>query len=98
MLKRIHIRNFKSLGDVVVDLGQVTVLIGRSGTGKTNFVEALRFLRDALLDRNIVATQQRYGGWEKLYCATGSKPAFSLVRPHIRGARHCGRLPLSAPL
>jgi predicted ATPase len=76
MLKRVHIRNFKSLGDVVVDLGPVTVLIGRSGTGKTNFVEALRFLRDALLDRNIVATQQRYGGWEKLYCATGSKPDF----------------------
>ncbi len=76
MFKRVHIRNFKSLGDVTVDLGPVTVLIGRSGTGKTNFVEALRFLRDALLERNIAATQQRYGGWEKIYCATGSKPHY----------------------
>ena len=39
MLKRVHITNFKSLADVVVDLEPLTVLIGRSGTGKTNFVD-----------------------------------------------------------
>ncbi len=76
MLKRVHIRNFKSLGDVSVELGPVTVLVGRSGTGKTNFVEAVRFLRDSLYERNIVATQQRYGGWGNIYCATGPKPDF----------------------
>lgn len=47
MIKRVVIKNFKSL-DVDVELGPVTVLVGRSGTGKTNFVEGLRFLRDYL--------------------------------------------------
>ena len=47
MLKRVVIKNFKSL-DVDVTLDPVTVLVGRSGTGKTNFVQGLRFLRDYL--------------------------------------------------
>lgn len=45
MIHRIRIQNFKSLRDVTVDLGPVTVLIGRSGSGKTNFAEALKFVR-----------------------------------------------------
>ena len=53
MIKRIRICNFKSLGDVTVDLEPITALIGCSGTGKTNFVEALRFLRDFLRTRNL---------------------------------------------
>jgi predicted ATPase len=44
MIYRIKIKNFRSL-DVDVALDSVTVLIGRSGAGKTNFVDALRFLR-----------------------------------------------------
>ncbi|MBX9791613.1 MAG: ATP-binding protein [Pirellulales bacterium] len=47
MLKRVRIKNYKSL-DVDVELDPITVLIGKSGTGKTNFVEALRFLRDSV--------------------------------------------------
>jgi len=51
MIKHVRIRNFKSLGDVSVEMEPVTVLIGRSGTGKSNFVEAIRFLRDYLIRR-----------------------------------------------
>jgi len=48
MIHRIRIQNFKSLRDVTVDLSPVTVFIGKSGTGKMNFAEAIRFLRDYL--------------------------------------------------
>ena len=48
MIHRFRVQNFKSLIDVAVDLSPVTVLVGRSGTGKSNFVHALRFLRDLL--------------------------------------------------
>jgi len=48
MIHRIRIQNYKSLRDVTVDLSPVTVLIGKSGTGKTNFISAIRFLRDYL--------------------------------------------------
>ena len=48
MIKQVRIQNFRSLADVTVDLEPLTVLIGRSGTGKSNFVEAIRFLRNGL--------------------------------------------------
>ena len=51
MIHRITIRNFRSLSDVTVDLDEVTVLIGKSGTGKSNFVRAIRFLRDIVAAR-----------------------------------------------
>lgn len=51
MIHRVRIQNFKSILDVSVDLSPVTVLVGRSGTGKSNFVESLRFLRDLLVGR-----------------------------------------------
>jgi predicted ATPase len=53
MISRIRIQNFRSLVDVTVDLDPLTVLIGRSGTGKSNFVHAIRFLRDCLNSRQI---------------------------------------------
>ncbi len=53
MIKRVRIQNFRSLVDVTVDLDPLTVLIGRSGTGKSNFVRAIRFLRDSLNARNM---------------------------------------------
>src|SRR5688572_29694069 len=53
MIKQIRIQNFRSLVDVTVDLDPLTVLIGRSGTGKSNFVHAIRFLRDSLNSRSI---------------------------------------------
>ncbi len=53
MIKWLRIQNFRSLVDVAVDLDPLTVLIGRSGTGKSNFVEAIRFLRDSLSRRQM---------------------------------------------
>ncbi|MDR2754927.1 MAG: AAA family ATPase [Planctomycetaceae bacterium] len=53
MINRIKIKNFRSL-DIDVELEPVTVLVGRSGTGKSNFVDAIRFLRDCLLNQREV--------------------------------------------
>lgn len=41
MIERVRIQGYKSLHDVDVKLEPLTVLIGRSGTGKSNFVRAL---------------------------------------------------------
>jgi energy-coupling factor transporter ATP-binding protein EcfA2 len=92
MIKQIHITNFKSLRDVTVELDPVTVLIGKSGTGKTNLVEALRFLRECLKARNTNPVQS-FGGWGSVLCATASKPAelsFDLTFdvPRISGDYH----------
>jgi predicted ATPase len=64
MIKKIRIQNFRSLRDVTVDLDPLTVLIGRSGTGKSNFVNAVRFLRDCLNSRQFNFGTQ--GGMERV--------------------------------
>ena len=58
MIRRIKIKNYRSL-DVDFQLDPVTVLIGRSGTGKTNLVSALRFLRSLL--QQTVQPGREYG-------------------------------------
>lgn len=47
-LRNLQLRHFKSLANVELNLHpQVTVLVGPNAVGKSNLVDALRFLRDA---------------------------------------------------
>ena len=46
-IKRIKVRNFKSFADLDLDLQNFNVVIGANASGKSNFVEIFRFLRDA---------------------------------------------------
>lgn len=62
MLKRVKIKNFKSLIDVDVELAPVTVLIGRSGAGKSNFVDALKLLSELVNSPDRPAFSQLFGG------------------------------------
>ncbi len=45
-LTRIEAHNFKSFRDLDVTLGSLNVLIGANASGKSNFVQLLRFVRD----------------------------------------------------
>jgi len=44
MIREITVQNFKSLEDLHLPLGRVTVLIGENGAGKSNILEAVAFL------------------------------------------------------
>jgi len=43
MIKSIHIKNFKTIVDLNLELGQFNVLIGENGCGKSNILEAIAF-------------------------------------------------------
>lgn len=43
-LERIQVKGFKSMRDVDLELGQINVLIGGNGAGKSNFVSLFRML------------------------------------------------------
>jgi len=45
-IKRLKATNFKSFKDLDVSLGPFNVIIGANASGKSNFVDLLRFLRD----------------------------------------------------
>lgn len=49
MIKEITIRNYKSIHDLKLELGNVNVFIGENGCGKTNILEAVAMLSAAQL-------------------------------------------------
>lgn len=51
MIKSIHIKNFKSVVDLSLDLGTFNVLIGENGCGKSNILEAIAFGAAASADK-----------------------------------------------
>lgn len=61
-LTSVHISHYKSLSEVALDnLPPLTLLVGANGTGKSNFVDALRFLRDMVVDGLDYAMSKRGG-------------------------------------
>lgn len=51
-LEKLQIQNFKSIRDQTLELGALNVLIGANGVGKSNLVQAFRFLRE-IASRNL---------------------------------------------
>lgn len=47
MIRTVRVTNFKSIPDLTLELGRVTVLIGANGSGKSNILEAIAFLAGA---------------------------------------------------
>lgn len=45
-IKKIIVSNFKSFDKVDVDLGKFSVLIGANASGKSNFIQIFKFMRD----------------------------------------------------
>jgi len=53
MLTRLKVSGFKNLGDIDVSFGPFTCIAGANGAGKSNLLDALRFLA-ALADRTLL--------------------------------------------
>jgi predicted ATPase len=61
IIRWVQIRNYKSLAQVHVTLGPLTVLVGPNGAGKSNFIEALAFVKDCLAESIEMAFKNRGG-------------------------------------
>jgi len=51
-LKRIEVKNFKSLRDCSIDLRDFNVVVGPNASGKTNLVEVFKLLRKIYMDED----------------------------------------------
>jgi predicted ATPase len=69
-IRRVRIRNFRSIAYCDVELKPLTVLVGRNGSGKSNFIDAILFVRDALENSFSEAVGKR-GGFRGL-CYLGA--------------------------
>src|SRR3954454_3341863 len=53
MIRRVHIRGFKSLEDVEIRLGPLAVLFGPNAAGKSNLLDALHLLSRTAAGRTL---------------------------------------------
>lgn len=61
LITRVVLRNYKSIGYCDVRLGPLTFLVGTNGSGKSNFMDALHLVRDALAGSLDNALNERGG-------------------------------------
>jgi energy-coupling factor transporter ATP-binding protein EcfA2 len=54
MLRRLRLVDFKSFADEAVELAPLTLLVGANASGKSNCLDALRFLHETIVDQSIV--------------------------------------------
>ena len=60
-VRRVVLRNYKSIQECDVSLGPLTFLVGPNGSGKSNFLDALRFLAESLSSSMAESIRQRGG-------------------------------------
>src|SRR5437763_5607442 len=68
-LRRVRIRGYKSIAFCDVALEPLTILVGRNASGKSNFLDALAFLRDAMAS-GVAEALKRRGGVRGILCRT----------------------------
>lgn len=78
-LRRVHIRNYKSIGQATVDLRALTILVGPNGAGKSNFIDALAFVGQCLTDSVELAFKSR-GGIGAVRRRSGGHPTHIGIR------------------
>lgn len=88
MLTTVAVAGYRSLRDVVVPLGRLTVVTGHNGSGKSNLYRALRLLASASRG-SVVAAIAREGGLPSVLWAGPESPTGeSLVQGTVRKNPH----------
>ena len=82
-LTRVVLRNYKSIATCDVALGPLTYLVGANGSGKSNFVDALHLVRDALTGSLDNALNER-GGLSEVRRRSSGHPTHFGVRLEFR--------------
>jgi predicted ATPase len=75
LVRRLTLRNYKSVERCDIELSDVTILAGRNGAGKSNIIDSLHFIKDSLRDTLEYAVRKR-GGIAQVRRKSSSKPTF----------------------
>ena len=82
-ITRVVIKNYRSIASCDVALGPLTFLVGPNGSGKSNFLDALRFVADALNTSLDHAIRNR-GGIQEVRRRSTGHPTHFLMRLDFR--------------
>jgi predicted ATPase len=88
-LRRVRLKNYKSIATCDVRLGRLVALVGRNGSGKSNFLDSLRFVADGLTTTLDHALRERgglaagaaaqHGASAELHDQLGSRPVIGIA-------------------
>lgn len=78
-IRRVAIKDYKSIASCDVNLGPLTFLVGPNGSGKSNFLDALGFVADALRNTLDSAVRAR-GGILEIVRRSPEKPDRFAIR------------------
>jgi AAA domain, putative AbiEii toxin, Type IV TA system len=85
LLTRVVLKNYKSIAACDVELASLVFLVGPNGAGKSNFVDALRFVADALRGSLDHALRER-GGIKEVRRRSGGAPNALRHAPRVHPA------------
>lgn len=68
MIRTVAVQGYRSLRDLLLPLGQLSVITGANGSGKSSVYRSLRLLADAALN-SVVASLAREGGLPSTFWA-----------------------------
>ncbi|GAA2418499.1 AAA family ATPase [Streptomyces mauvecolor] len=77
-LLELHVENFRSLRDVTIPLGPLTVLVGPNGVGKSNVLKVFDFLA-AIIRTDLQPALDERGGFDEVAFWGGDKPPTSMA-------------------
>jgi len=77
MIRTVAVQGYRSLRDLTLPLGQLSVITGANGSGKSSVYRSLRLLADAALN-SVVASLAREGGLASTFWAGPEKIARSV--------------------
>ena len=83
LLRQVTLRNYKSIGQCKVDLMGLNVLVGANGTGKSNFIDALRLVSESLSETLEYAIRQR-GGIGEVRRRSGGHPSHFAIKLRLQ--------------
>ena len=83
LIRRVVLRNYKSIGACKVDLSDLNLLVGPNGVGKSNFIDALRLVSESLRETLEYAIRQR-GGIGEVRRRSGGHPRHFAVSLRLR--------------
>jgi predicted ATPase len=95
-IRRVILRNYKSIARCDITLRPLSYLVGQNGAGKSNFLDALHFVRDALTGSLDNALSER-GGLDEVRRRSSGHPNHFAIRidlalPDGSGAHYSFRI------
>jgi len=85
MIQTLAIAHYRSLRELIVPLGQLNVITGANGSGKTNLYRALRLLADTA-QGGVIASLAREGGLDSTLWAGVSEPTQGMRQSMRKGS------------